>query len=100
MALLLCLPMVALPACEREPQGPDLRAETYIDVMVELRRAHTPQMSPAEFEAKRAEILAEAGVTDSLLVQWARAHGRDVALMSAVWDSINARLTAAEDPAR
>lgn len=100
--VLLVLPLVlAVPAsCDRDPEGPELATETYIDVMVALRRAQTYETTPAEFAARRAEILREAGVTDSVLVQWARAHGGDVTLLAAVWDSINARLMAVEDSAR
>lgn len=88
-----------LGACAEEPQGPDLETDTFIDVMVQLRRAQTYQTTPAEFEQRRAEILREAGVTDSVLVQWARVRGTDVTFMAEVWDSINARLVTAADSA-
>lgn len=97
-ALVACIQLV--PACGGEPQGPPLAQETYVDVMVALRRAHATTASPAEYEARRAEILRDAGVTDSLLVEWTRANAHDVALVAALWDSINQRLTAVEDSLR
>lgn len=95
----LVLGLTVVGACAEEPQGPDLDTDTFIDVMVQLRRAQTWETTPAEFEQRRAEILREAGVTDSVLVQWARARGTDVTFMAEVWDSINARLVTAADSA-
>lgn len=89
-----------LAACTREAAGPQLEPETYVDVMVALRRAHRQTATPAEFQARRQAILQEAGVTDSLLVQWVRSRGEDVELLTALWDSINARLASEVDSAR
>jgi hypothetical protein len=93
---LLCFAM----ACERDPRGPQLDPETFIDVMVELRRAHERGGSTAEFEARRDSILQEAGVTDSTLVQWVRTRQADVGFLTALWDSVNARLIATRDTLR
>jgi hypothetical protein len=78
-------------ACGRSSTEPIAR-ETFIDVIVDLRAAHRTTDSPEAFEAKRTEILERAGVTDSLLVEFVRAHGRDTGLLSALWDTINVRL--------
>jgi hypothetical protein len=61
----------------------------FIDVIVELRRAEHEGVQVAQFEVRRDEILEEAGVTDSMLVEFARVHGRDAEFMAAVWDSID-----------
>lgn len=94
---LLLFPIIVAATCANEPQGPELATETYIEVMVALRKAQTLETTPEEFEARRREILAEAGATDSLLVQWARARGHDVEFMAEVWDSINRRLVIRPD---
>jgi hypothetical protein len=61
--------------------------------MVELRVAgQTPD--PEEFQARRDEILARHGVTDSALVAFARRVGRDPERMALIWDTIAARLAA------
>jgi hypothetical protein len=86
--------------CEEESSGPQLSAETYIDVMVKLRLAQDRSASETDFAERRDSILEEAGVTDSTLVQWVRGQGEDVIRLSAIWDSINSRLIAARDTFR
>lgn len=82
--------------CARDPGAPAIEPETYVDVMVALRLADNQTSSEAEFVERREQILRDAGVTDSVLVQWVRAHGQDLRLMAELWDTINARLNAAE----
>jgi hypothetical protein len=60
--------------------------------MVQLRKADSDTDDPAVFGARRDSILREAGVTDSMLLAYARVHGGDVAHMAEVWDSIARRL--------
>jgi hypothetical protein len=60
----------------------------FIDVMIQLRQAEL-DADTAGFGARRDEILASAGVTDSMLVAFARVRGPDAAFMAAVWDSID-----------
>ena len=91
---------VTAAACTREASAPQLEPETYVDVMVALRRAHRQTASAAEFQTRREQILREAGVTDSLLVEWVRTRGTDVELLASLWDSINARLASDVDSAR
>ena len=62
-----------------------------------LRRADRETDQPAAFEARRTEILAARGVTDEDLLAFVRAHEGDLALLAAVFDSINARLNRVHD---
>ncbi len=94
------LTLLVAPGCSRDASAPPIAPETFVDVMVQLRRAHELDITADQFAARRDAILRDAGVTDSMLVQWIRAQGSDVAQLSALWDTINARLTASEDSAR
>jgi hypothetical protein len=81
--------------------GPDepvvIERGAFIDVMIELRRAEL-DTATADFGARRDEILASAGVTDSMLVEFARVRGRDATFMAAVWDSIDRVVNEVPDP--
>lgn len=73
------------------PEAPEtMDRGSFIDVMIELRQAELDTSDAEEFAARRDEILAGAGVTDSMLVAFARIHGPDADYMAAVWDSIDA----------
>lgn len=72
--------------------------ETFIQVIVALRRANAEAGSQAEFEREKASILEDVGVTDSALLEYVRGH--DLKYMASVWDSIEARLRPAEDSIR
>jgi hypothetical protein len=74
-------------ACgEEEPEVMD--RGVFIAVMIELRQAEL-ETDEATFAARREEILLGAGVTDSMLVEFARVRGTDATFMAAVWDSID-----------
>lgn len=89
--------LFVLASCRGEQPIEPMPRETFIEVIVELRRATTGAATQAEFEARKAEILESANVTDSALVEYVRLHGRVLEHMAEVWDSVNARLRAAED---
>lgn len=95
-ALVLALVLGAAFGCSPETGVPSIDRSTYVDVMVALRVADNETSSETEFLQRREQILQEAGVTDSMLVQWVRAHGGDIRFMAELWDSINARLNAGE----
>lgn len=87
--------LVALVAgCRRGPSEPTITRDQFVDVIVQLRQANADD--PGVFEARKAEILGEAGVTDSMLLAYARIHGGDVAHMAEVWDTIARRLVRAD----
>lgn len=88
-----------LGGCRSEPPVGPMARETFIDVMVELRRASSQNLTQEEFEARKGEILTEANVTDSVLVEYARVYGGQLEHMAEVWDSVNARLRVVEDSA-
>jgi hypothetical protein len=82
---------IGILACRNgEPSG--LGRDTFIDVVVQLRRAAVQYPDSALFDAHRAEILREAGVTDSMMNTFVARHNRDVQFMTEVWDSVDRRL--------
>jgi len=72
---------------------PQLERATFEDVMVALRTAQL-ETDSAGFAGRRGQILDSAGVTDSLLLGFVRAHAADVRFMSEVWESIDGRVNA------
>jgi hypothetical protein len=91
-ALRVCAAFALAAGCRAEPSEAVTPTE-FVDVMVALRRADLETASPAEYNPRRDSILRAAGVTDSALVDFARRHGRDVAFMAELWDSIALRLS-------
>lgn len=89
--------LLVVQGCSESVEVPSVEPETYVEVMVALRRAHNETSSVAEFEQRREQILRDASLTDSMLVQWVRARGTDVGFMAELWDSINTRLAADPD---
>jgi hypothetical protein len=71
--------------------APQLDRATFEDVMVALRTAQQ-ETDSAGFDGRRVQILDSAGVTDSLLLGFVRAHATDVRFMSEVWESIDGRV--------
>lgn len=95
--ILSLAPLLVLVACRQPAPHEPMPRETFIHVMVELRRAAQESPSQAEFEARKEAILAEAGVSDSALVAFVRAHEGRLDYLSALWDSVDARLRAGPD---
>lgn len=93
---------VLLVGCQGEQKaGPRLDDARFIEVVSQLRRAaRENKSSSAAFETKKAEILKQAGVTDSALFAYARSRAQDVSRLADVWDSIDHRLEPAPDSAR
>jgi hypothetical protein len=81
--------VLLLGGCGGGPEAP-LARETFESVMVELRRA--AKQDSAGFEARRAEILKAAGVTDSMLLGFVRAHREDLEYMTGIWEAADRRL--------
>ncbi len=82
--------LLLLPGCASR-EG--LSFERFVNAMVELRRASRETKSPSEFAAKKQAIETRLGVTDGQLQRYMRDHRRDVKLLSAAWDSVEARLS-------
>jgi hypothetical protein len=81
-----------LAGCRSEPEQETITREQFVDVIVQLRQADAATDDPAEFEASKATILGDAGITDSMLIAYSRVHGSDIAFMAEVWDTIARRL--------
>jgi hypothetical protein len=90
MALIgLC---VLISACQGGDPTAPIERDEFIEVMVELRLAAREFTDPSAFDSRKAEILVAAGVTDSTLIQFARAHQRDPAYMSSIWEIVDERV--------
>lgn len=86
-----------LVACSTtEPEGVGLSTEAFIEIIVELRIADHQIGDRVAFERRKAEILDEHGATPQDLAAFVQRHGDDVAHLSAVWDTIEQRLTRTE----
>lgn len=97
-ALAAALTLAACRPAGRSETVAGVSPSRYADAMVELRRLAADTHSAAEFQARKAETLARLHVTEPQLQEFARAHATDVALMSAVWDTVEARLGRARPP--
>lgn len=79
-----------------EPEDIGLRTEAFVEIIVELRIADHQTADPATFERRKAEILERHGATPQDLAAFVQRHGDDVAHLSAVWDTIEQRLSRTE----
>jgi hypothetical protein len=95
----MALMLLALSACAESAPSEPMPRETFIDVMVQLRRAAAQDSSQAAFDAARARILEQAGVTDSALLAYVRAYGRRLDFLAELWDTVDARLIVQPDTA-
>jgi len=73
-----------------------MERDTFVRVMAELRDAGRALSDTSQFDARRREILDEAGVTDSMLMAFVRVHAANAAYMAEVWDSVDARVNPRE----
>ena len=97
----LTIAAALLFACS-DGSGPDapISSETFVAVVSELREAAARHGGDVEgFERDKAEILERAGVTDSTLYAFVRAHRQDLGSLTAAWDSVNLRLMTPVDSA-
>jgi len=92
--LLILAACVGPAGCRERASAAVLDRETFIEVMVALRREAVASPDSLVFDARRGEILANAGVTDSALYGFVRAMERHPDEMSTIWDAIDARVNA------
>jgi hypothetical protein len=97
VVLVLALPWAA--ACRRQSASLPMEQETFVEVMVALRRAANELGSEQSlFEQRKAEILATAGVTEAELRAYAREAPRRPAELAEAYDSIAAQLQRYQEP--
>jgi hypothetical protein len=95
---LLCVLVLSSPACERQAEPSPMPDETFIQVMVDLRRAAAVTSSDTSaFEAMRDSILRSAGVSDSALYAWVNATSHDPERMGRVFEEIRDSMRARPD---
>ncbi len=83
------LVVLLLAGCGPERAEPPVADETFVDVMVALRRAAAEHSGGAPaFNEAREQILADAGVTDSLLYAYVEARADDPGGLGSVFDDI------------
>ena len=91
---------VAVTACSGDGSGPNdnvIDRDTFIAVYVELRAAALSLPGQLiDLDSKQA-VLAEHGLSDSDLLDFAERHGRDAHFMSAVWMEVEDQLRALAD---
>lgn len=91
-ALLLLILLLAT-SCRQTTTEPVMSRDTWVDVVVALRRASLEGLSIEEFEARKTEILAQAGVTDSMLVAYVRSQPT-ASDLAELWERVNEKLDA------
>jgi len=98
-----CLLGVAGSGCGAETPaqeaGARLTPERFVEVYVELRRAARESPDTVTWEARKAEILRRHGTTPEALEAFADEHAADPAFLAALWDTIKARVEAADSGA-
>lgn len=98
---LVALLLLAAGACDpgfAEPaSGETISEDTFVEVMVELRRAAAHWEFRRIPEEERNSILAEYGLGPEDLLRFAEIHGRDVPRMNRVWTRVEARLTGRDE---
>jgi hypothetical protein len=84
----------ALLSCGTGADTTGVTSDSFVQVMVELRRAANQAAGDtAAFAARREQILLGAGVTEEQLHEYVEAHGRNVEHMARIWETINTRLS-------
>ncbi len=71
--------------------------DTFVEAMVELRRAAVEEEDNRIRPERRDQILQARGLANDDLIRYVDVHGTNVPLMNRVWTRIEARLTG-QDP--
>ena len=79
-------------ASEEQPSGDGLTREAFVETYVALRAAGLQTASRVVSPEDRDRILAEKGVAQEELLEFAETHGGDAAFMKEVWDEVESRL--------
>jgi len=102
LSVVAVLALACTAACDRSlgrlPWEHGLTFEQFVNATVQLRLAAGQATTPAAYATRKREIEKRLGVTDADLREYVSAHARDVKLISAAWDSVEARLSRANLP--
>ena len=102
LSLVALLALACAAACDRSPGRlpweHGLTFEQFVDATVQLRLAAARTATPAAYETRKREVEKRLGVSDADLRQYVNGHARDVKLLSAAWDSVEARVARANLP--
>lgn len=69
-----------------------LSFEQFVQTTVELRQAAAAAATPVAYQTRKQAIEKRLKVSDADLERYVQDHAEDIRLMSAVWDSVEARL--------
>ena len=69
-----------------------LSFDQFVNATVQLRRAAAETNNPAEYQLRKREIERKLHFSDDDLREFTRVHVSDVRVLSAAWDSVEARL--------
>lgn len=94
-AVLALILAVVATGCTTEPEAA-IDRDTFVATWVDLRRAAMTSPDAPITPAERTRILAEHGVTDEELLDFAAVHGGDVPYMAEVWEEVEARMGGTE----
>jgi hypothetical protein len=87
----------ALAGCARGEEATGLDADRFVDVVVELRRSAIElRHDPGAYEARKEQVLTDAGVTEAQLREYVERRGTDLDHMAEVWRTINTRMAEAD----
>jgi hypothetical protein len=96
--VLLGILSAALLSCGTGADTTGVTDDSFVQVMVELRRAANQAAGDTTaFAARREQILLDAGVTEEQLQDYVETHGRNVEHMARLWETINTRLSDIEE---
>ncbi len=77
-------------------EGGTIAPEAFVEAYVELRRAAEALEDSAAWEVRKREILDARGLTEEALEAFVEARSADVVFLRTLWDTIQARLEAAD----
>jgi hypothetical protein len=96
--LLILAAATALVGCGRDGDATGVSDDRFVSVVVELRRAaNETRADHGAWEARKQQILREAGVTEEQLRAYVGEHSRDLRHMAGIWEAINEGLTRDSD---
>ncbi len=97
----LLLTGLAATGCQRlQMKSTRLTFDQFVNATVALRRAAAEVNDTTAFQLRKREIEKKLNFSDADLREFSRVHATDVVLISAAWDSVEARLDRPDSAAK